>query len=576
MRVSLGEDRVINDLHAFVKATAEPIQRQADVHFTEDGSKQLARQVVDSITSQLHPQEVAHQTARGVVYADLNGNQVFDSGDTPLAGVRVSNGHEITTTAADGKYELEIDDDAAVFVIKPRGYRTAVDENQLPRFYYLHKPQGSPESRFTGVAPTGPLPESIDFPLYAQQEPDQFKALMFGDPQPRNQREVDYIAHDVVEELIGTDASFGVTLGDITFDNLALFEPQARAIAVLGIPWYNVIGNHDMNYDAKSDRQSDESFERVFGPNYYSFDYGTVHFLVLDDVEWLIDETGKGRYQGGLGKRQMDFVRRDLEMIPADQLVVLMMHIPLINVRDRQELYRLIEQRPFAMSISAHAHTHEHHYITRDDGWRGPAPHHHVINVTVCGSWWSGLDNERGIPHATMADGAPNGYSILHFDGHKYQLEFRAAGRRADFQMSVYAPEVVNVSQQAQLEIFANVYNGSEKDSVSIWIDELPAQAMEYTRSKDPAFVKTSTNEQEMRDRLLAQGVPEEKLWIALPQPATSTHLWKQQVDLGSLADGVHLIHVESKLADGQQVRGRRLIRIERNPSPQTLTSEGE
>src|SRR5690606_8316469 len=99
--------------------------------------------------------------------------------------------------------------------------------------------------------PTGPLPASIDFPLYPQEEPGQFRAILFGDPQPRNQQEIDFMAHDVLPELIGTDAAFGVTLGDIAFNNLEVFEPQARAIAVLGIPWYNVIGNHDVNYDAR-------------------------------------------------------------------------------------------------------------------------------------------------------------------------------------------------------------------------------------------------------------------------------------------------------------------------------------
>src|SRR5690606_30186050 len=127
-----------------------------------------------------------------------------------------------------------------------------------------------------------------------------------------------YIAHDVVEDLVGTDASFGVTLGDITFDNLDLFEPQAKMIALLGIPWYNVIGNHDINYDAGHDHHSDETFERVFGPSYYSFDHGPVHFLVLDDIEWLVNEDGKGRYRGGLGKEQMEFIKNDLAMIPED------------------------------------------------------------------------------------------------------------------------------------------------------------------------------------------------------------------------------------------------------------------
>jgi hypothetical protein len=83
-----------------------------------------------------------------------------------------------------------------------------------------------------------------------------------------------------VEELIGTDASFGVTLGDIVFDDLSLFEPQAKMIALLGIPWYNVIGNHDINLDAKHAITTTRPSNESSAPAYYSFDYGPVHFLV--------------------------------------------------------------------------------------------------------------------------------------------------------------------------------------------------------------------------------------------------------------------------------------------------------
>jgi len=366
----------------------------------------------------------APDAATGVVFHDANGNRRFDNNERPLSGIRISNGRRIVKTDADGRYKLPVEGDTIVFVIKPRGWRTAHNEHRLPRFYYIHKPAGSPKLKYPGVEPTGPLPESIDFPLYPQDEPEQFRAILFGDPQPRDQQEVDYMAHDVVEELVGTDASFGVTLGDIVFDDLSLFEPQARVIALLGIPWYNVIGNHDINFDAGHDHHSDETFERIFGPSYYAFDYGPVHFLVLDDVQWLVNEEGKGRYRGGLGEEQMEFVRNDLALIPENQLVVLLMHIPLVDVHDRHQLYRLIEKRPFCISISAHKHVHQHRFITRKDGWRGPKPHHHIVNVTVSGSWWQGAADKRGIPHTLMADGAPNGYSIISFDGHRYRLDF--------------------------------------------------------------------------------------------------------------------------------------------------------
>jgi hypothetical protein len=573
MRRRLGEERVTNDLHAFCVPRLAELQQPANVHFTSFGSQALAEQVVASIRQQLERPQAPTETARGVVYHDQNANHVFDSGDTPLADVKVSNGREIVATNTQGRYELPVTPDTIVFLIKPPGFKTPLDDKQLPRFYYIHKPAGSPPTRYAGVSPTGPLPDSIDFPVYAQKEPDQFRAILFGDPQPRNQQEVDFIAHDVIEELIGTDASFGVTLGDIAFDALEVFEPQARAIAILGIPWYNVIGNHDINYDAREDRHSDETFERVFGPNYYSFDYGPVHFLVLDDVEWLIDENGEGRYQGGLGPRQMAFIRRDLEMIPADQLVVLMMHIPLTDVRDRRELYRLIERRPFCLSVSAHEHTHEHRYITHADGWRGPEPHHHVVNVTVCGSWWSGTRDERGIPHATMADGAPNGYSILSFDGHRYQLDFKAAGRNQDYQIAIRMPERIDPSNavEANVDVFANVFNGAENTSVVLSIGQAAPRAMTYTRRPDPTFVELANDENTRREKLLAQGESEQSLWLALPRPGISTHLWHHTLDASHLDDGTHRLTVTATFADGRKVTGHRLFRVERAGSASAI-----
>ena len=82
----------------------------------------------------------------------------------------------------------------------------------------------------------------------------KLSAILFADTQPRNQWEIDYIAHDVVEELIGTDAAFGVTLGDIMFDDLSLYPSLNRTIGLIGIPWYNVVGNHDINQDTTDRR----------------------------------------------------------------------------------------------------------------------------------------------------------------------------------------------------------------------------------------------------------------------------------------------------------------------------------
>ena len=163
---------------------------------------------------------VGEGIASGTVFNDLNGNGKHDDGEPGLEGIAVSNQKEIVQTDAEGNWALPHDEDTAFFVIKPSGWATPLNKYNLPQFYYLHKPAGSRGIRYKGIDPTGPLPKSIDFALSKQEEPEQFKAILFGDPQPSNQDQVDYIAHDVIAELIGTDAKFGVTLGDIMFDRL--------------------------------------------------------------------------------------------------------------------------------------------------------------------------------------------------------------------------------------------------------------------------------------------------------------------------------------------------------------------
>ena len=94
---------------------------------------------------------LADEVAKGTVYHDVNWNQKLDGKDKPLAGIRVSNGQQIVRTDKDGRYSLPVTDDAIVFVIKPRDWKTPIDKLQLPRFYYIHKPEGSPVSKFPGV-----------------------------------------------------------------------------------------------------------------------------------------------------------------------------------------------------------------------------------------------------------------------------------------------------------------------------------------------------------------------------------------------------------------------------------------
>ncbi len=514
----------------------------------------VARQATARAENPLAVVSQQPQMAKGYVYHDKNKNGKRDAGEPGIAGIKVSDQTLITRTDRNGFWQLplEEDQDTRYFVIKPRNWMTPVSDKQLPVFYYNHKPAGSPKVRFGGVEPTGPLPASIDFALTPRKEPTQFKALFFGDSQPRDVREVDYLRRDVIEPIIGKhDVDFGVTLGDIVFDDLTVFEPYINAVALLGIPWYNVLGNHDINFDVPNDEHSDETFERYFGPNYYSFDHGPVHFVVLDNVEWKREGEGRGGYTGKFGEKQLAWLEKDLSMIPQNQLVVLMMHIPITGCSDKEQLFRLIEKRPYALSVSAHTHTHEHVFITDKDGWKGPKPHHHVVNVTTSGSWWRGAPDENGIPHTTMRDGAPNGYSIFSFDGAQYTIEFRAARRHENYQMEIHLPDVLKASEARDFEVLVNVFAGSERSKVEMRVGDGAWQPMEQVRVKDPAYVKMWENDKELQ-----------RPYRNLPDPADSSHIWKAKIGQ-RVPRGFVPIHVRTTDQFGQVYLTTRGVRIE-------------
>src|SRR5262249_16210012 len=164
-------------------------------------------------------------TVTGVVYESGTGG-ARQPGERGLVGVQVSNGREIVKTDAQGRYSLPVDDEAVVFVIKPSDYGLPLEPTtKLPRFSQVHQPNGSPTSlklRFRGIDPTGQLPASLDFPLIRQPEPRKFDVILFTDPQPESQAELDFVRDDAVVPLIGSRAAFGITTGDILFDDLAM------------------------------------------------------------------------------------------------------------------------------------------------------------------------------------------------------------------------------------------------------------------------------------------------------------------------------------------------------------------
>ncbi|MFP4367453.1 MAG: calcineurin-like phosphoesterase C-terminal domain-containing protein [bacterium] len=509
-------------------------------------------------SAEIRPAGQEQVRVSGIVFHDKTNNGSYDQGeDIPLEGIAVSNGRDIAITGDDGTYSLMLKDNQSVFVIKPRNWMVPVDENQLPQFYYVHSTQGAGGNDFEGLAAGGSLPESVDFPLYPVEEPDSFEVLVFGDTQPRDITEVYYIAHDVLPELTGADVAFGVTLGDIVFDDLDLFDPLKQSIATIGTPWRYVLGNHDIDFSAGNNTDARGAWYRTFGPSYYSFSNGPAHFIVLDNVRWII-EGDQRYYRTGLGEDQMEFFKNEVARLDDDQLLVILTHIPYTGStawqdEDEQKLfYEVLAGHSNSVSLVAHTHRHYHHFIGKEEGFPGSEPHHMISVGTTCGAWWTGAPDEYGIPHAMMSDGTPNSYTFLHIDGNEWKMKLKAAGRPSDYQMHIFASDSIQSNSTQPFTVLANIYNALPSADVKMrigkdgeWI------SMERTPRHDPYRLAAAAREKQLGDE-----IP----WRNLGGAQVSEHIWVAEPE-SNLSPGVYVIEIKA-VDDWWEYEGRRLLHV--------------
>lgn len=485
---------------------------------------------------------------KGYVYEDANRNSVFDKTEKGLEGIAVSNGREVVLTDKKGRYELPVRGNCEIFVIKPSGYSVPAGKYGLPAHYYLHRPQGSPQgTKYAGIAPTDDLPKELNFPLYAAQEPEDFRIVVFGDPQSRDRRDAGFLGQEVVKPLLDSASAyrFGLVLGDVSFNDLDVFEPVMQRIGLIGIPWYVLPGNHDHNQDKhiEDDSLGTETYMDFFGPATYSFNYGKVHFIMTDDIV-LPNPTGKTQYIGGLTEKQLAFIENDLKYVPEDYLIVFAGHIQLFDSSpnaetfrsaDRKRLFGMLSRFPHTVSLSAHTHYIRQFFFDRSNGWDGDEPHLHLNAGATCADWYKGLPDPYGFPNAMMRDGSPQGYFTFDFRGNDYTFAYHAS-RQADFRdMSLYIGDSLKTGEIRP--IYANFYNGNELSELSCRIDGGQWMKMEQTVQADPTFAALSALWNDKAYKLPGRKVS---------NPVKSYHLWKAPLPAFD-APGVHIAEVQAR-----------------------------
>ncbi len=397
------------------------------------------------------------------------------AGGKGIAGVAVTDGNSIVLSDKNGNYTLAAAAGAEfVYISLPAGYAFPA-EKQIAKFY---QPIATQTQQFVA-----------DFTLEKLTTDDtQHYFVVWADTQMISEKDVELLKAQTVPDLKELVASYpanslfhGIGCGDLVWDKFELFKGYKEAVDATGVTFFNVIGNHDMDIKtARTDEWSAETFKKEFGPTYYSFNRGKIHYVVLDDVFFI---GSAKKYIGYITENQLSWLEQDLKNVPKGSTVVVSLHIPTdtgaarrykkeaelgSNVSNREQLYKILAGYKVHF-MSGHTHF--------NDVWeKGDMMEHN--HGTVCGAWWTG---------PVCGDGTPNGYGVYEVNGDELKWYYKSTGFSRDHQLTVFEPGKV---KEYPDEVLANVWNWDAKWKVEWFEDGVAKGAMQQQVALDPVAVE--------------------------------------------------------------------------------------
>ncbi|SFB27138.1 3',5'-cyclic AMP phosphodiesterase CpdA [Bacillus sp. cl95] len=128
-----------------------------------------------------------------------------------------------------------------------------------------------------------------------------------------------------IKEVNLANPDFVVVTGDLMYgqmnpqEYIYEYEETYRVLQKLNVPVYIVPGNHDYYAQDATLADGAKYWEQYFGPQYFSFDYGTyAHFIGYNSFDWhKFDRSGNGTvsvptWGGQIRNDQLNWVKEDL------------------------------------------------------------------------------------------------------------------------------------------------------------------------------------------------------------------------------------------------------------------------
>ena len=407
-------------------------------------------------------------------------------GKQGIAGVVVSDGYSVVLTNKKGVYSFEANKDATlVWLSTPAGYEF-IAENSIARHYHSLNGQ-----------------ESYNFKLAKlNKADDHHKFILWADPQIRNKKDVKQMMETAVPDTIevikslGTEIPVhGICVGDMIWDFQEFFADYDKAVGLMGIPFFQTLGNHDMDYRKGGDETSDVTFKATYGPTYYSFNRGKAHYVVMDNVRYLGTERN---YDGFFTTEQLSWLAKDLEHVSKDQLLIINVHIPVYNsVLNNKDFYQVLSGFSNVHVMSGHTHYNANN-ITN-----GIFEHNHG---TVCGAWWTG---------PVCEDGTPRGYGVYEVIGNELKWYYKSTGVPKEHQLDIYLDRL-----EGQNRMIANVWNWDPEWKVEYFLDDKPMGLIKNEVGYDPLSVKLYKGDQLPAGRHFPEPKETDHLFVARFDPS--------------------------------------------------------